>query len=240
MNKLLLAALVLAVGGATNAMAETAYHVGATSDGGPGTGPNIIGSNTSFFIADNPNKAQAGPLNIFFAVPEGEAAPSISKITYNGGTTGLSFIGPLELTSLGDFTAALKTDFYSFVGCTSCNASLNFPNFTDGIVADTTLPAAPTAYDAFKAVVNVNFAGKDFIKVVGSFAEGTYVAPLSGDGVDTSFTNTGLITGDLVINPTGSVPEASTWVMLIGGFGLMAAMGYRRAWTRGRTTLSMG
>ena len=106
MKKYLLAA-ALAGAACLPAYADTtAYHVGATSDGGAGLDPNPIPSNTSFFIADNPNKAEAGPLSIYFAVPEGEVNPSITKITYNGGTTGLSFTPLVELTGLGDWTAS--------------------------------------------------------------------------------------------------------------------------------------
>jgi hypothetical protein len=230
MKKLLLATAFCAL--AAPAYADTtAYHVGATSDGGPGGDPNDIATNVMFFIADNPNKDEAGPLTIFFAVPEGEADPTISKITYNGGSAGLPFTGPVELTNLGDYTAASGKDFYTFVGCTACNNSLNFVNFTAG-QADTTLPSAPTAYDVFKAVVTVDFTGKDFIDVQGLFAEGTYIAPLSGEGVDTSFTNAGLITSGNVINPVISAPEPSTWAMLISGFALMGLFGWRKRTAR--------
>ena len=203
----------------------TAYHIGADASGGPGTGPNVITSNITFFIADNPNKVEAGPLSIFFAAPEGEVDPSITSIKL--GSTVQAFTGPVELTALGDFDLA-SGDLYSFVGCTGCDKSLNFPNFILGD-AEFGFPIV-TRYDIFKAVVTVSFAGKDAINVMGTFAEGTYIAPLSGDGVDTSFTNAGLITGSAIINPTGStVPEPSTWVMLIAGFGLMAGLGWRKA-----------
>jgi hypothetical protein len=230
MKKLLLSAAFCAL--AVPAYADTtAYHVGATSDGGPGGEPNDIATNVMFFIADNPNKNEAGPLSIYFAVPEGEVDPTISKITYNGGSTGLAFTGPVELTNLGDYTAASGKDFYTFVGCTACNNSLSFVNFTAG-QADTTLPSAPTAYDVFKAVVTIDFTGKDFIDVMGNFAEGTYIAPLSGTGVDTSFTNAGLITGDAVINPVIGVPEPSTWVMMGAGFGLLGLVGWKKRGAR--------
>jgi hypothetical protein len=203
MKKLLLATAFCAL--AAPAYADTtAYHVGATSDGGPGGDPNDIATN---------------------------ADPTISKITYNGGSAGLPFTGPVELTNLGDYTAASGKDFYTFVGCTACNNSLNFVNFTAG-QADTTLPSAPTAYDVFKAVVTVDFTGKDFIDVQGLFAEGTYIAPLSGEGVDTSFTNAGLITSGNVINPVISAPEPSTWAMLISGFALMGLFGWRKRTAR--------
>ena len=207
------------------AHADTAYHVGADATGGPGDGPNLIPSNTSFFIADNPNKAEAGPLSIFFAVPEGEVDPSITSIKL--GSIAQTFTGPVELTALGDFNLA-SSDLYSFVGCTGCDKSLNFPDLILGD-AEGGLPIV-TSYDIFKAVVTLSFAGKDAINIMGTFAEGTYIAPLSGDGVDTSFTNAGLITASAIINPTGSpVPEPSTWVMLIAGFGLMAGLGWRKA-----------
>ena len=105
-------------------------------------------SNTSFYIADNPNKAESGPLNIYFAVPEGEVAPTITSIKL--GTTSESFTGPVELTALGDFTGSPTKDLYTFVGCTSCNNSLGFTNLIAGITADTTLPSAPTASTSTK------------------------------------------------------------------------------------------
>jgi hypothetical protein len=156
-------------------------------------------------------------------VPEGEVAPTITSIKLGG--TSESFTGPVELTKLGDFTAAAKEDLYTFVGCTACNNSLGFGNLTSG-QADTTLSKVPTAYDIFESVVTVSFKGKDAIQVNGSFAEGTYIAPLSGSGVDTSFTNAGLITGGNVINPTSSVPEPSTWAMMLLGFAGFGLAGY--------------
>jgi hypothetical protein len=136
----------------------TAYHIGADASGGPGTGPNVITSNTTFFIADNPNKVEAGPLSIFFAVPEGETDPSITSIKL--GSTVQAFTGPVELTALGDFDLA-SGDLYSFVGCTGCDKSMNFPNFILGD-AEFGFPIV-TSYDIFKAVVTVSFAGKDAI-----------------------------------------------------------------------------
>jgi len=203
------------------------YHVGATSDGGPGSDPNPIASNTSFYIADNPNKAESGALDIYFAVPEGEVAPTITSIKL--GTTSESFTGPVELTSLGDFTGSPTKDLYTFVGCSSCNDSLGFNNLIAGITADTTLSSTPTAFDIYEAVA-VSFSGKNAISVIGSFAEGTYIAPVSGNGVDTSFMNAGLITGSAVINPviSGTVPEPSTWAMLLLGFAGLGYAGYRQ------------
>ena len=130
MHKLLAATLLTGAFGVSTVLADTtAYHVGDTSDGGLGTSPNIITSNSSFFIADNPNKAEAGPLTIFFAVPEGEVNPSITKITYNGGITGLSFTGPVELTALGDFTAAPISTSSS--AARRATPRSTFGNFTD-------------------------------------------------------------------------------------------------------------
>jgi hypothetical protein len=55
---------------------------------------------------------------------------------------------------------------------------------------------------------------------------------LSGTGVDTSFTNAGLITGDAVINPVIGVPEPSTWVMMGAGFGLLGLVGWKKRGAR--------
>src|SRR4051794_4295753 len=154
---------VLLVGGlvaglASGAQASTAFHVGATSDGGLGLDPNPIPSNSQFFIADNPNKAINSPLSIYFAIPDGESAPTLSSILYNGLL--LPSINYGAITQLpGTFTSG---DLYTFVGCTSCNNSVNFANIS---LAEKALfgGVAPTAYDVYQVLVQVGFAGKDFI-----------------------------------------------------------------------------
>ena len=70
LKKLLLPAAILASMVGT-ANADTVYfdpanfHVGADSSGGPGTDPNLINSNSQFFIADVPNTAISTPLTIY-------------------------------------------------------------------------------------------------------------------------------------------------------------------------------
>ena len=155
----------------------TAFHVGATSDGGAGTDPNLISSPLSFFIADNPNKSVASPLTIYFAVPDGEPMPVVTSVLYKGTTS--ETISSAVATFGSDYTAAANKDFYSFVGCTGCDNSLQFVNLSAGESHDQpgVLPNPPIAYDVYKMVVDVAFKGKDFIEVNGAFADGTYIVP---------------------------------------------------------------
>jgi hypothetical protein len=230
MKRLLLTtALLGALSAPAFAATTAAFHVGATSNGGAGTDPNLIPSALSFFIADNPNKAIASPLTIYFAVPDGEPIPVVNSVLYKGVTaepitTQVAAFGP-------DYTAAANKDFYSFVGCTSCNNSLQFSNLSAG-ESHTQVgvnPNPPIAYDVYKMVVNVAFKGKDYVEFFGEFADGTYIVPWA-NGFDTSFTNVGLITSNAIINPTvGGVPEPSTWAMLGIGFAGLGFAGSRRS-----------
>jgi len=214
----------------------TNFHVGATSDGGPGLDPNPIADNNQFFVADVPNTAISAPLTIFFATPNGSAAPTLSSASYNS-TTGVTF-GPV--TALGGLFTSTSGDLYSFVGCMACDNSLNFANIT---TAEAPLfgGIAPTAYNVYSVNVNTAFAGQDFLQVLGAFGLGTIIAPLANNTdvkkngdvdityYDTSWTNAGLITTMNVNgNPTGPVPEPSTWAMMILGFVGVGFMAYRR------------
>ena len=206
----------------------TAFHVGADSTGGAGTDPNLILSPSTAYVADNPNKAISSPLTLYFAVPDGEVAPILSSALYNGTTA--KTITQQVSQQFPDYTAAAGKDFYTFIGCTTCNNSVNFVNMSAGEANDQpgVSPNPPTAYDVYSAVVDVAFGGKDYLKLIGAFADGTYIIPLA-NGFDTSFTNVGLITSDAIINPTvGGVPEPSTWLLGLTGFGLVAALGWKR------------
>jgi hypothetical protein len=230
MKRLLLTAALLGTLSAPAFAETTAFHVGGTSNGGAGTDPNLISSATEFFIADNPNKAIASPLTIFFAVPDGEPAPVVDSVLYKG-VTAETISTPVEAFGK-DYTAAAKEDFYTFIGCTSCNNSLQFVNLSAGEAHDQpgVIPNPPTAYDVYKMVVNAKFAGKDYVEVNGEFADGTYIVPLAANGFDTSFTNVGLVTSNAIINPvTGAVPEPSTWAMLGLGFAAFGLVGWRRS-----------
>jgi hypothetical protein len=211
----------------------TAFHVGADSSGGPETDPNLILSNSQFFIADNTNTTINNPLTIYFATPNGVAAPTISSIMYNSLTSAPIIVAVTQVG--GAFTSG---DLYTFVGCVACDNSLNFTNIS---AAEAPLfgGIAPTSYNVYDVVANVGFNGQDFVKVDGTFGHGTIIAPLAENIdasnpnhievklFDTSWTNAGLITGDGG-NRTSSVPEPSTWAMMILGFFGVGFMAYRR------------
>jgi hypothetical protein len=204
------------------ANAATVFHVGADSSGGPGTDPNLIASNSKFFIADvSAGQSTVSPLTIYLATPDGAAAPTFSSIVYNSlGSSPTRTFGSVSQLA-GDFTSG---DLYTFVGCSACNNSLNFANIS---AAEAPLfgNVAPTAYDVYQVTVQTAFAGQDFLQVNGSFGLGTIIAPLAfndqGHVIDTSWTNTGLIS-------MRAVPEPSTWAMMILGFMGVGFMAYRR------------
>jgi hypothetical protein len=143
------------------------------------------------------------------------------------------------VANLGAYTGA--TDLYTAIGCIACDNSLNFANIS---AAEAPLfgGVAPTSYTLYGVVAGTSFNGQDFVEVDGAFGLGTVVFPLAQnnkfdkDGqlksityYDTSWTNAGLITNDVVINPTGGgAPEPSTWLMGLIGFGLVGFLGLRR------------
>jgi PEP-CTERM motif-containing protein len=205
-----------------SASAATVFHVGADSSGGPGTDPNLIASNSQFFIADvSAGQETVSPLTIYLATPDGAAAPTFSSIVYNSlGSSPTRTFGSVSQLP-GDFTTG---DLYTFVGCSACNNSLNFTNIS---LAEAPLfgGVAPTAYDVYQVTVQTSFVGGDFLQVNGAFGLGTIIAPLAfndkGNVIDTSWTNTGLVS-------MRAVPEPSTWAMMILGFVGVGFMAYRR------------
>jgi hypothetical protein len=117
------------------------------------------------------------------------------------------------------------------LGCTKCDNSVNFSNL-DPNEKQLFGGVAPNGYDFYSVSVAQGFSDKAYIQVNGSFALGTFIIPVATTGkmvYDTSWTNTGLITGGVMINPTGGVPEPSTWVMGVLGFGILGAFARQRS-----------
>jgi hypothetical protein len=179
----------------------------------------LLNENTTFNIVDVDNGATIDkPLTIFFAVPVGAGTPTVTSDSFDGATQ-QAFTG--TLSDEGIWNPATN-DLYSFLGCAKCDASINMTN-VDAV------DGAGTQFHVFNLVVNETFTGDtDFETVDGLFPKGTIIAPLasdvSGDKTtfyDTAWTNAGFVNAAAV----GGVPESSTWVMMLMGFG-MAGIGY--------------
>jgi hypothetical protein len=202
-----------------------------------GTDPVLLNDATEFTVIDNSGAATNTVLRLFFAEPVGDAAPSITSAMFDGATTD-TFTSP-SLVGTWNMSVGPAKDLYTFVGCTSCNNSVNVSNI------ETTLKgvglASVTSLSVYEVDVNQFFTAKNqFIDVKGTFQLGTVVIPLGDDrttkkGVttdnflDTSWTNTAFVD----VRPDGpltaAVPEPSTWAMMGVGFALLGFAGYRRS-----------
>lgn len=205
-----------------------AFHVT-----GPGAGatkdPVIIQSTTQVDIFKNSGGAAIDkPLDVFFAVPLGGVAPTLSGAFFNASATSDTFSAITQLP--GTFSSG---DLYSFVGCPACDNSENFGNFNSGL----TLAGLPTTagFTVYKTEIDRGFALKDDTEhLIGSFAVGTYIVPLASNTevkngkttvtfFDAAFTETGLIDGPPT--PPRDAPEPMTLAML--GVGILG-LGFTR------------
>lgn len=214
MKRLLLTAALLAL--AAPAYADTSFHV--TSASATGSDPVLLNEDTSFEVLDTENgTAIDAPLTIFFAVPVGDTGPSVTSYDFDGGpfkTTGIS------LVSLGVWTPSMGKagDLYSFVDCTSCDASINQAN-VDAVDGN------GTTFNVWSLTLNQGFSVQGDNEVIdGLFAKGTIIAPLATDAknnvADTSWTNTGFVN----VLAVTSVPEPSSWAMMLLGVGAIGAV----------------
>jgi hypothetical protein len=111
---------------------------------------------------------------------------------------------------------------------------MNIALATDGLQQATGF--AVYKLDIDQLFPNTTGAFKDFEIVDGLFPKGTFVFPFatfSGTDkhgkpftnfYDAAFTEVGLVN----VGSTTTIPEPRTWVMMLSGFVLMAAFGYRR------------
>jgi hypothetical protein len=226
------------------------FHIQPTGTGtAPTQDPVQITSTNQFFVQDT-SKAISEPLTLYFAVPNGEAAPIVTKLLYESLPPD---VAPTAILSLGTYMGA--TDLYSAVNhdCATipkaCDNSVNWSNITK---AEAPLfgGTAPTSFNLYSTTADVSFSGGDFVEVDGAFQLGTIVIPFAENVVptisckrgkctttfnytyfDTTWTNTGLFTSDGGGSGgvPGTVPELSTWAMMGFGFAGLGFGGYRRA-----------
>lgn len=238
MRKALLASV--AVFAVSPAMAQfidpTAFHV--TSPSATGTDPVLLNEGNTFTVNDNDLPAGdtiVSPLEIFLIEPIAAAAPVVTSAKFDGLTSDMFSVGPSMLWN----TSTVGQSFYKdFLGCGGgCDGSVNLTNIN---AAENSIgnPSA-TQFNVFQVNVQMNggsgFTAKgQFEELLGNFALGTVVAPFATNGgnkvYDTSWTNAGFVN-----HTTVSTPEASTWVMMLTGFGLMGA----GAWRASRRRLSL-
>lgn len=212
--------------GGTEYCDPAAFHVT-----GPGAGatqdPVIIQSTTQVDIFKNSGGAAIDPpLSVYFAVPLGKAAPTLTGAFFNGGASTDVFSPITQLP--GVFNGG---DLYTFVGCVACDNSENFGNFLSGL-ALANLPTT-TGFNVYSTVISRGFPLKDDTeRLIGTFAAGTYVVPLATNVeahkttfFDAAFTETGLIDGP----PETKTPEPLSLALLgMGVLGLGAVHRRRR------------
>jgi hypothetical protein len=205
-------------------------HVGADSTGGAGTDPNLIPSNSEFFVLQQSGGAPATTsFELIFAVPNyGNplTAPTITSVELNDDETNPPPVtaGPVTDSGLAVTMQGSGQDLYSLLGLTG-DASLSFNNFNSGLTANG-IPLPTMGYELFTAsLTGTGLAGGQNYEVDGSFGLGTYIAPFGANAdhtFSTQFTNVGLI-------DASPVPEPSTWAMLLAGFAALGFAAFRRS-----------
>jgi hypothetical protein len=71
------------------------FHISNSTSENPVVDPVPITSATQFFLNDNDNQTIPASVWIFFAVPTGSDAPTITNVTYSGGAPQPTFTGRL-------------------------------------------------------------------------------------------------------------------------------------------------
>jgi PEP-CTERM motif-containing protein len=226
MRGLLLTGAVLAAFAAP----ASASVLNVTGSSATGTDPVLLNSATGFQVVDNSNSATNTALRLFFAEPTGDAAPSITSAAFNGATAD-AFTSPV-LLGTWSLSGPVK-DLYSFIGCTSCNHSVNQTNV--GAALGGIGLGGVTGLNVYEVDISQFFSTKgDSIDVKGTFQLGTIVLPLGektgkkNTFLDTAWTDAALVNVPPGGTRTGAVPEPSTWAMMGIGFALLGFAGYRR------------
>jgi len=193
----------------------TDLHI--SGSGATGSDPVIVQNTSSFTVTSvNATTTIPQPIDVFFAVPSGFAAPTVSGVTGPGGTA-VTFTAPTLLAA----TLSSGQNLYTQVGCAPCDNSLSFSNFTTALAGLTPPITGVTTFNIYEMTITQNLAPMTTDTVNGAFVAGDFIAPLGTDGTkvfDTSFTNTGLI-GTAGVTPPG-VPEPSSLALIAGALGI--------------------
>ena len=193
--------------------------------------PVPITSTTNFFLNDNNNDVIPAPVEVFFAVPiigGSSTAPTVTSATYSGGPPQPV---PGAVVDTGK-TLSAGQDLYTVVGCTQCDNSNSFTNYTKAAgLLGLPEPAADGSYEIYSVTIPETaggwpgYSGKDGVEFFGNFSNGTFLAALAADSqhvYDNAFTEAGEIDGP-------AVPEPSTWAMIALGFAGLGFAAFRRS-----------
>jgi hypothetical protein len=233
-NRLLLAATFLASFGVPTAWAQlvdpTAFHV--SSPGATGSDPVLLNNNTTFTISDINNSSSQqidAPLDVYILEPTTQAAPTVSSALFQGLAANSD---TFTIKPEAQWNTVTANSFYkNYLNCGGgCDGSVNASNVA---AAEGTVGLEGTLFNVYLVAVNMNGgagfnSNSDFETLLGNFAQGSIIAPFATTppqpngttAFDTSWTNAGFV---------NTVPETSTWVMMLGGFGLICALGWRKS-----------
>jgi len=206
----------------------SSFHFSNSASENSPIDPVPITSTTQFFLNDIDNQNIPAPVEVFFAVPiiaGTSTKPSVTSAAYSGGAPQPV---PSAVVDTG-LTLSTGQDLYSLVGCSQCNNSNSFGNYTAAAAA-LGLPV-PTEYEIYSMTIPETaggwpgYSGKDSVEFTGTFSEGTFLAALAADSqhvYDNAFTEAGVVDGP-------AVPEPSTWAMMALGFAGLGFTAFRRS-----------
>ena len=215
------------------ALAEATLHIGPGYPSSCDTGgcPLYKGETNGFTnmldIYQNSNGAPTlnNPVEVIFAVPHGDAAPSISGVQLIDSDMGF-LATPVTFTSLGDLGTMSSGDIYTFLGL-KVDKSNNMANLSGWDLAVDGLHVS--SFDIYVFKLNTSgFGANDFLTMgvnapLGTFAVGYGT---SGEGRHVKQWGTPFTEAGLEDSRTPPVPEPSS--MLLMGSGILSALGVIR------------
>lgn len=226
MKRLLITAALLAAVGATPARAVTATFCGPASEGGPCEGA----GEQKVFLEDN-KKTMLGFGNV-----GSQKGSVIVDFASDGGALNM------ELDLANGF--ATITPAHGFVDFNGIDVTVPGFTFTD-LIFDVQLTPTSSTIDNFTIS---DFIGAHIADGVGNESDkadtdkefSTFAVGRPFDEVDIrSLTGFDEIK-HIEISGLAAVPEPSTWVMLIAGFGLVGLVGWRRGLRTAQAMSSTG